>query len=388
MIKKCFIRKIAGVVAFCSVSAFLTACSGTDDNPVIPQEKQIEIKVGDLTMMINPQMGARITSFKYRNHEVLSQLEGAYSSGSTFWTSPQEEWFWPPVPEIDEYSYVVTEEDGDVVMTSRVSELLKLRVVKRFAADVADSAIVITYSIINEGNEVRKVAPWEITRVPNDGVIRFDAPAESIWPAALLDFIDKDGVAYYEADEAPENRKVNADGKGWLSYEAKGLVFTKRFADLTPEQPAPGEAEIQVYVNQGKTYIEIENQGAYTALAPGEKLSWTVRWYLKQPIYTEIKPNKMAEESNNEFHNVVPLQIRFNDVVRTRTAKLGNKSFHLEQEIFDTDTQEVKSRCLSILVLYDLEQKLSMPFPDEWRKAISDYDGVINIEAKHTPSDC
>ncbi len=45
-------------------------------------------------------------------------------------------------------------------------------------------------------------------------------------------------------------------------------------------------------------------------------------------------------------------------------------------------------RCLSILVLYDLEQKLSMPFPDEWRKAISDYDGVINIEAKHTPSDC
>ena len=77
-------------------------------------------------------------------------------------------------------------------------------------------------------------------------------------------------------------------------------------------------------------------------------------------------------------------QIKANDHIagRTRVVKIGNKSFHLEQEIFDTDTQEVKSRCLSILVLYDLEQKLSMPFPDEWRKAISDYDGVINIEAK------
>jgi acyl-CoA thioester hydrolase len=42
----------------------------------------------------------------------------------------------------------------------------------------------------------------------------------------------------------------------------------------------------------------------------------------------------------------------------------------------------VKSRCLSILVLYDLEQKQSMPFSDEWRQAISDYDGVINTEAK------
>ena len=51
-------------------------------------------------------------------------------------------------------------------------------------------------------------------------------------------------------------------------------------------------------------------------------------------------------------------QIRGADriAVRTRTIKLGNKSFHLEQEIIDTDTQEVKSRCLSIMVLYDLEQ--------------------------------
>jgi acyl-CoA thioester hydrolase len=28
------------------------------------------------------------------------------------------------------------------------------------------------------------------------------------------------------------------------------------------------------------------------------------------------------------------------------------------------------------LVLYDLEQKQSIPFSDEWRKAISDYDGL------------
>jgi acyl-CoA thioester hydrolase len=56
------------------------------------------------------------------------------------------------------------------------------------------------------------------------------------------------------------------------------------------------------------------------------------------------------------------MQIKGSDriAVRTRTAKLGNKSFNLEQEIFDTDTQEVKSRCLSILVLYDLEQKQSL----------------------------
>ena len=71
-------------------------------------------------------------------------------------------------------------------------------------------------------------------------------------------------------------------------------------------------------------------------------------------------------------------QIKGSDriAVRTRTVKLGNKSFHLEQEIFDTNTQEVKSRCLSILVLYDLEHKQSIPFSSEWRKAIMEYDGL------------
>ena len=141
----------------------------------------------------------------------------------------------------------------------------------------------------------------------------------------------------------------------------------------------------------------------------------------------------MTEERINEFRNVVPLQIRFNDVDkfghvnntvyfqfydtaktdyiasvckgvdwerlaivvvkidaefvaqikandhiagRTRVVKIGNKSFHLEQDVIDVDTQEVKSRCFSIMVLYDLEHQQTIPIPDEWRQAISIYDGL------------
>ena len=56
--------------------------------------------------------------------------------------------------------------------------------------------------------------------------------------------------------------------------------MVKKFQDLDKSQPAPDEAEIQVYVNQRKTFIELESQGAYTTLQPGEQFSWTVRWYL------------------------------------------------------------------------------------------------------------
>ena len=66
------------------------------------------------------------------------------------------------------------------------------------------------------------------------------------------------------------------------SYTANGLTLTKKFQDLKPGEAAPGEAEIQVYVNRGKTYIELESQGAYTLLQPGEQLHWPVRWYLTQ----------------------------------------------------------------------------------------------------------
>ncbi len=61
---------------------------------------------------------------------------------------------------------------------------------------------------------------------------------------------------------------------------------------------------------------------------------------------------------------------------RTRVTRIGRTSFELEQEVFDTQTQEVKSRCLSVMVLYDLARQQSMPFPDAWRQAISRYDGL------------
>ncbi len=141
----------------------------------------------------------------------------------------------------------------------------------------------------------------------------------------------------------------------------------------------------------------------------------------------------MEQEDNRIFHHIIPLQIRFNDVDkfghvnntiyfqfydtaktdyfasvcknvdwesvaivvvkieaeflaqikgdshiagRTRVTRLGHKSFTLEQEVFDTDTQEVKSKCMSIMVLYDLKNHEAIPLPDSWRKAIASYDGV------------
>ena len=257
------------------VSAALTAAADE------PQEQVFTLKNGDVTMTINADKGGKILSLKYQDKEVLSQSRWPESFGSTFWTAPQKEWNWPPVPEFDKQAYTIQKkEDSRLTITSPVSARLGLSVGKDFQTDTKDGAFIITYSIKNEGKEPRRVAPWEISRVQNaDGQIFFEA-VDSIWPAGLMSFETEQGVSWYKTDEAPQNRKVNADGRGWLAYAANDLLLVKRFLDLKNNEPAPGEAEVQVYVNRGKTYIELESQGAYTLLQPGESLQWTVRWYL------------------------------------------------------------------------------------------------------------
>ena len=272
----------------------LSVCADVHDDGVFT------LKNGDVTMTIDASKGGKILSLRYQNKEVLSQSRWPESFGSTFWTSPQKEWNWPPVPEFDKMPYSVEHHDASrLTIHSQMSQRLGFSIGKDFLTDSTNGAFVITYSIKNESNETRHVAPWEITRVPNaDGIIFFDAPVDSIWPANLMTFESAYDVAWYKCDEASLNRKVNANGRGWLAYCAGGLLLLKKFQDLHPSEAAPGEAEVQIYVNHGRTFIELENQGVYTSLAPGGQLSWTVRWYLF-PVASEAQPSQSLKDRIN-----------------------------------------------------------------------------------------
>ena len=239
------------------------------------------ISVGDVTLTVDAARGGKVVSYKYQDQEILSTTRMPNSFGSTFWTSPQKEWNWPPVPEFDTKPFNAEVKDGVLVLTGEKSARFGYRIRKEFSADKKDNAIVIKYTIINESGETRQVAPWEISRVPNGGVVFFEAkeatPANNM---KGLPFTYEYGAAWYVMDEDRENRKINADGTGWLAFCDKGLMFVKKFENIKAEEAAPAEAEIQIYTNTGKTFVEIEEQGAYTTLNAGESVDWTARWYL------------------------------------------------------------------------------------------------------------
>ena len=294
-------------VLFAVAAAFAATALSAQTVQQLDDEKYA-VSVGDITLTVDAAHGGKILSFKLGEKEVIAQNPAAApqpapaegqpprrrffnpnSYGSTFWTSPQKEWNWPPVPEYDSLPYTAEVKDGPVkvvdvaipalFLTGQVSKY-GYRVCKTITVDPSDLAFVITYSIVNESGEVRKVAPWAITRVPNGGVLEFDAKPEDVTPADLMKVSFDDGMATLEVDVANQNRKINVDGKGWLNFRDNGLVLTQRFPDIAPEDAAPGEAEIQVYIDARKSFVEIEAQGPYTELQPGEKLDWTVRWYL------------------------------------------------------------------------------------------------------------
>ena len=284
--------------AFLAVAALLAATALSAQTVQKLDDDRYAVSVRDLAMTVDAAHGGKILSFKLGEQEVLAQNEAAApapasadgqpprrrffnpnSYGSTFWTSPQAEWNWPPVAEYDSMPYEAETAADAIVLTGQVSRF-GYRVRKAISADPADGAFIITYSIINESGETRKVAPWAITRVPNGGYLEFDAKAEDVTPADLMKVSFGEGPAKLEIDVADQNRKINVDGKGWLKFHDNGLVLTQCFPDIAQEEAAPGEAEIQVYIDARKTFVEIEAQGPYTELKPGEQLDWAVRWYL------------------------------------------------------------------------------------------------------------
>ena len=156
----------------------------------------VTLKSGHAAIAIDTQKGGKVLSLKYDDKEVISQSRFPESFGSTFWTSPQKEWNWPPVSEFDKQPYQVKEQsDKRLVIASNPSQRLGMSVAKDFSLGKQDGSFVVTYSIKNEGSEARSVAPWEITRVPNaEGLIFFEA-VDSIWPAGLMTFTEANGAS-------------------------------------------------------------------------------------------------------------------------------------------------------------------------------------------------
>ncbi len=215
----------------------------------------------------------------------------AVTYGSSFWPSPQS-WDWPPAIDSASYTHQIDTATSSIVFVSEAVTMgdNTISVEKRFWGDTTLNAVVTQYTVTNSGSNVASFAPWQITRVPANGIVFYpqgdNAPAAQTGPyspPAIGTVTVDGGIVWYDFTGSDiEGKSVSDGAEGWLAYVADGVLFLKTFPDIPPASQAPGEAEVEVYVAPGDTYIELEPQGAMADVAAGGTSEpWQVHWYLR-----------------------------------------------------------------------------------------------------------
>lgn len=275
---------------FLLISLFLVQ---TTNAQVVPVKNGdiYTLSVGDVEFVVDASFGARITSFKLGENEML--LPGRDMTGSTLWTSPQDDWGWPPLSTTDSKKYAASIEGEKMIFVSDEDTGLKgkkFKFIKTFWASESNNSISIQYALVNTGSSSISTSLWAVTRVEPNGLTFWKTGDKKPWfsgnwTATLRDAIEEESGYYWlEFDIANGNSNKFFSGigeTGWFAHINKSnIAFIKSFDDVATSDFAPAEGEFEYYT--GGTYIELENQGKYTEVAVGDTLNYDVTWHLRQ----------------------------------------------------------------------------------------------------------
>lgn len=252
-----------------------------------------------ITMEAIKIKGGLIQSFSLNNRNILLQRPHMdQMDGSIFWPGPQSKWGWPPPKAIDPtpskdfttaYALEIDFMTRSFELRSPVWEEQNLSVSKKVSVDVSRMSFLIDYGIHVGGDTKIKWAPWEISRVQPYGLTFFRTGSEQTsgtWPS--LDLKHRDGVTWFPQVGDKASGKLFASTvpslpsseMSWLAHTDGALLFVKCFHHIPNGTQAPGELQIEIY--DGTDYVEIEQQGAYQEVFPGQPLTWRVEWLLRE----------------------------------------------------------------------------------------------------------
>lgn len=269
----------------------------------------VTLGTSNVSITIDVSTGARVVSCKVANRELLgSPAIHPRFYGSSLWLSPEGKW--KGMGALDTGPYVLQRSTAtELVVQSPPDSVRGFAFRKSFRVNAGDTSFSIRYTITNTAVTSQDVAPWEVTRVPTGGLSFFPSGAASALAKSDLKVVDTLGFTWYPYDSVGrQHQKIFRHGaEGWTAYVRNGMLFLKRYPVITPGSAAPGEENVEEYVNPEKTYIELENQGSYEMLKPGASLSYEVRWYaryLPESIRSDIGDESLIIYARNLIHQL------------------------------------------------------------------------------------
>lgn len=269
---------------------FLAAAAPLRAGPVIPQVSgsgyAFAFPSSGPRLEVEPSIGARLSSLKLGAIEFLFVDRAGINWGATFWPSPQSVWAWPPPEALDRSPYAGGPQGGILALAGAQDPATRLSFAKRFSAEDADTSFRLGFAMLNGSASPKPVAPWMVTRVLPGG-LTFFAKGRIAGHGDLAPQVkEASGWMWFDHGAAvlpAGSPKYYADGAGWMAHvDRNGLLLLETFRDIDPAEAAPDEAEIEIYADPAGKYMEIEHQGAYASIPPGDSAAWTTRWYLRR----------------------------------------------------------------------------------------------------------
>jgi acyl-CoA thioester hydrolase len=79
-----------------------------------------------------------------------------------------------------------------------------------------------------------------------------------------------------------------------------------------------------------------------------------------------------------DIHIAYHAPTHYGDQIKTgvRIGKVGNKSMIVEQAVIDSNTGAVMAKGEVAMVTFDYRSKQTIPVPENWRKVISEFEGL------------
>lgn len=259
---------------------------------------ELVLRNGEVEAVLHPEHGGRLARFCYRGVDLVlppGAPHGIY--GDTFWPSPQSRFEWPPPPALDAGPYTVLSWSAEAaVLRSEPDESVGLQVVK--SVSVGPHGLDLRFTMTNLWSSEQHVAPWQITRAARQGLVvwaegqrfsdadrvvkhREDPPCfyrHRDLPGAFEGVVFSGALSSMTLETVTRTSKYFTDARGWLAHLHRDTLVLRTFPDLRVDQAAPRQAEVEVYVDLERDYVELENQGAFVPLAPGASLEYRTRW--------------------------------------------------------------------------------------------------------------
>lgn len=105
----------------------------------------------------------------------------------------------------------------------------------------------------------------------------------------------------------------------------------------------------------------------------------------KTAYFNEVLPDLITSKdvgvviANIQVSFLLPIYPEESVAVQTAVVEIGDKSFKLFQRLIDTETNEVKCICQTIMVGFDAKTKSTRTISSEWRRAIAGYEGNMTL---------